>query len=66
MKMDLLVVLNAELVSMSFDPNNPTSIIKDGLVFAAVAKVFQYVSDKAADFVSDMPQDEYEEYEEYE
>ena len=64
--MDLLIFLNVELVSMSFDPNNPTSIIKDGLVFAAVAKVFQYVSDKAADFVSDMPQDEYEEYEEYE
>jgi hypothetical protein len=43
---------------MSFDPNNPTSIIKDGLIFAAVAKVFQYVSDKAADFVSDMPKDD--------
>ena len=40
---------------MSFDPDNPTAIIKDGLIFAAVAKVFQYVSDKAADFVSDIP-----------
>ena len=48
---------------MSFDPNNPTSLIKDGLVFAAVAKVFQYVSDKAADFVSDIPDEEYEEFE---
>ena len=48
---------------MSFDPNNPTGIIKDGLIFAAVAKVFQYVSDKAADFVSDIPDEEYEEYE---
>ena len=53
---------------MSFDPSNPTSIIKDGLVFAAVAKVFQYVSDKAADFVSDIPdnEDDYYEDEEYE
>ena len=40
---------------MSFDPNNPTSIIKGGLVFAAVAKVFHYVADKAADFVEDLP-----------
>jgi hypothetical protein len=53
---------------MSFDPNNPTAIIKDGLIFAAVAKVFQYVSDKAADFVSDMPEDNNDLYydEEYE
>ena len=51
---------------MSFDPSNPTAIIRDGLIFAAVAKVFQYVSDKAADFVSGMPENEYEEYEDYE
>ncbi|MHA1462645.1 MAG: hypothetical protein ACTSQ0_06225 [Candidatus Heimdallarchaeota archaeon] len=53
---------------MSFDPNNPTALIKDGLVFAAVAKVFQYASDKAADFVSGMPEneDDYYEDEEYE
>jgi len=51
---------------MSFDPNNPTAIIRDGLIFAAVAKVFQYASDKAADFVSGMPDNDYEEYEEYE
>jgi len=49
---------------MSFDPNNPTDIIKDGLIFAAVAKVFQFASDKAADFVSDMHDEEYE-YEVY-
>ena len=49
---------------MSFNPNNPTSIIKDGLIFAAVAKVFQYATDKVEDFVSDMPDEEYEEYEE--
>jgi hypothetical protein len=45
---------------MSFDPNNPTAIIKDGLIFAAVAKVFQFASDKAADFVRGMPDEEYE------
>ena len=66
MKMDQLVVLNVEKVSMSFDPNNPTAIIRDGLIFAAVAKVFQYASDKAADFVSGIPDNDYEEYEEYE
>jgi hypothetical protein len=57
-----------ELILMSFDPNNPTALIKDGLVFAAVAKVFQYASDKAADFVSGMPEneDDYYEDEEYE
>ena len=40
---------------MSFDPQNPYGIIKDGLIFAAIGKVFQIVSDKAADFVEDMP-----------
>ena len=49
---------------MSFDPNNPTAIIKDGLIFAAVAKIFQYATEKAADFVEDIPDNEYEEYEE--
>ena len=49
---------------MSFDPDNPTAIIKDGLIFAAVSKVFQIVTDKAADFVEDMPDNDYEEYEE--
>jgi hypothetical protein len=47
-----------ERISMSFDPNNPTAIIKDGLIFAAVAKVFQLASDKAADFVRGMPDEE--------
>jgi|TARA_R110000765_G_scaffold1428_1_gene3626 hypothetical protein len=49
---------------MSFDPNNPTAIIKDGLIFAAVAKIFQYATNKVEDFVKDMPEDYYEEYEE--
>ena len=48
---------------MSFDPDNPTAIIKDGLIFAAVGKVFQIVSDKAADFVEDMPDNENDLYE---
>ena len=43
---------------MSFDPDNPTAIIKDGLIFAAVSKVFQIVTNKAADFVEGMPEDE--------
>ena len=43
-------------------------LIHNVLIFAAVAKVFQYVSDKAADFVSDMPEDNNDLYydEEYE
>tara|TARA_R110000787_G_scaffold5762_1_gene20749 strand:+ start:531 stop:680 length:150 start_codon:yes stop_codon:yes gene_type:complete len=49
---------------MSFDPDNPTAIIRDGLIFAAVAKIFQYATQKAADFVEDIPDNEYEEYEE--
>ena len=48
---------------MSFDPDNPTAIIKDGLIFAAIAKIFQYATQKAADFVEDMPQDDYEDQE---
>ena len=48
---------------MSFDPDNPTAIIKDGLIFAAIAKVFQYATNKVEDFVSDLPDDEIEEYE---
>jgi len=48
---------------MSFDPDNPTAIIKDGLIFAAISKVFQIVSDKAADFVDDIPDNENDLYE---
>jgi hypothetical protein len=48
---------------MSFDPSNPTAIIKDGLIFAAVSKVFQIVTDKAADFVEGMPDNEDDLYE---
>ena len=48
---------------MSFDPDNPYGIIKDGLIFAAIGKVFQIVTDKAADFVEDMPDNENDFYE---
>tara|TARA_R110000787_G_scaffold222176_1_gene330841 strand:+ start:308 stop:466 length:159 start_codon:yes stop_codon:yes gene_type:complete len=51
---------------MSFDPNNPFGIVKDGLIFAAIGKIFAYATDKAADFARDLPNnEEYEEYEEY-
>ena len=29
-----------------------------GLIFAAISKVFQIVTDKAADFVEDMPEND--------
>jgi len=48
---------------MSFDPDNPIAVIKDGLIFAAIGKVFQIVTDKAADFVEDMPDNEDDFYE---
>ena len=50
---------------MSFDPNNPTAIIKDGLIFAAISQIVTYVTKKTAEFANDLPEDEYE-YEEYE
>ena len=49
---------------MSFDAENPYGIIKDGLIFAAIGKVFQIVTDKAADFVEDIPDNNYDLYEE--
>lgn len=39
---------------MSFDPTNPTAIIKDGIIFAAIGKLFQIATDKADDFVNDL------------
>mgnify|MGYP003646482989 CR=1 len=50
---------------MSFDPNNPTAIIKDGLIFAAIGKLFQIATDKAEDFVDDLKDNEEELEEEY-
>ena len=51
---------------MSFDPNNPTQIIKDGLIFAAISQVVAFATKRAAEFANDLPEDDYEEYEEYE
>ena len=51
---------------MSFDPNNPTAIIKDGLIFAAIGKIFAYATDKAAEFASELPDNENEFYEDEE
>ena len=51
---------------MSFDPNNPSGIIKDGLIFAAISQIVAYATKKTAEFANDLPNDEYEEYEEYE
>ena len=51
---------------MSFDPNNPTAIIKDGLIFAAIGKIFAYATDKAAEFASELPDNEDEFFEDEE
>ena len=51
---------------MSFDPENPTGIIKDGLIFAAISQVVAFATRRAAEFANDLPEDDYEEYEEYE
>jgi len=52
---------------MSFDPNNPTAIIKDGLIFAAISQVVAFATRRAAEFANELPDndDEYE-YEEFE
>ena len=63
MKMDQHVALNVERISMSFDPNNPTAIIKDGLIFAAISQIVAYATRKTAEFANDLPDEEYEEYE---
>ena len=63
MKMDQLVAQNVEKVSMSFDPSNPTAIIKDGLIFAAISQIAAYATRKTAEFANDLPDEEYEEYE---
>ena len=52
---------------MSFDPNNPTAIIKDGLIFAAISQVVAFATRRAAEFANELTDndDEYE-YEEFE
>jgi hypothetical protein len=55
-----------ELDLMSFDPNNPTQIIKDGLIFAAISQVVAFATRRAADFARDLPDNEEEFYEDEE
>ena len=50
---------------MSFDPENPTGIIKDGLIFAAISQVVAFATRRVSEFADELPDDEYE-YEEYE
>ena len=50
---------------MSFDPNNPSAIIKDGLIFAAISQIVAFATRRVSDFANDLPDNEYE-YEEYE
>lgn len=50
---------------MSFDPDNPTQIIKDGLIFAAISQVVAFATRKVSEFADDLPDDEYE-YEDFE
>ena len=52
---------------MSFDPDNPTAIIKDGLIFAAISQVVAFASRRVSDFADELPTNDNEyEYEEYE
>jgi hypothetical protein len=53
-----------ELDLMSFDPNNPTAIIKDGLIFAAISQVVAFATRRAADFANELDDDEFYEDEE--
>ena len=50
---------------MSFDPDNPTAIIKDGLIFAAISQVVAFATRRVSEFADELPDDEYE-YEEFE
>ena len=49
---------------MSFDPDNPTAIIKDGLIFAAISQVVAFAARRVSDFADELPDNE--EYEEFE
>tara|TARA_R110002033_G_scaffold129488_1_gene170292 strand:+ start:1336 stop:1494 length:159 start_codon:yes stop_codon:yes gene_type:complete len=52
---------------MSFDPDNPTAIIKDGLIFAAISQVVAFAARRVSDFADELPDNDNEyEYEEYE
>lgn len=49
---------------MSFDINNPTKIIKDGIIFALIGQAVAFVSKKASDYVKNREDYDYEEEEE--
>ena len=48
---------------MSFE-SNPTKIIKDGIIFALIGQAVAFVSKKAADYVKNREDYDYEEQEE--
>tara|TARA_R110002050_G_scaffold261482_1_gene401446 strand:- start:193 stop:369 length:177 start_codon:yes stop_codon:yes gene_type:complete len=50
-----------ERITMSFDQNNPFGIVKDGLIFAAIGKVFQIATDKTTDYLKSMPDEDEDE-----
>jgi len=50
---------------MSFDPDNPTAIIKDGLIFAAISQVVAFAAKRVSDFADDLPDNDEYEYEEF-
>ena len=39
---------------MSFDPNNPTAIIKDGLIFAAISQVVAFATRRVSEFADEL------------
>ncbi len=51
---------------MSFDPNNPSAIIKDGLIFAAISQVVAFAARRVSDFADELPDNDEYEYEEFE
>ena len=62
--MVMLYVQSVELVLMSSDINNPTKIIKDGIIFALIGQAVAFVSKKASDYVKNREDYDYEEEEE--
>jgi hypothetical protein len=48
---------------MSFDPNNPSAIIKDGLIFAAISQVVAFATRRVSDFANELPDNDEEFYE---
>jgi len=50
---------------MSFDPDNPTAIIKDGLIFAAISQVVAFAARRVSDFADELPDNDEYEYEEF-